>query len=210
MAGDSEEDTAKNWAPPPPAAPQALGQTGVASLLLLTGHRATAAVRAGPLPLLPPGWRARLAPLLPAARTRLLPVRQALVQRPVYATVGTAAGVATLAASTVQAPAAVKETVTVTARLAGGVKAAVMAAASLADSVGRQTAQATTRTTHQALAVASSIAGVAKRGAAGIMMATARPGGGGKLSGARGVAAPRMALAAERTQRLALAAVTRQ
>jgi hypothetical protein len=141
---------------------KALGQASMATLLTFTGPRAFGMQP----PVLLQKMRTRL---LPAARHTLVPVRRAITNRPVAA-VGTAA-VATLAASNGQAPAAIRETVSIGARMAGGVQSAVRAAAGLAQSVGRQASTATHQTTSHAAAIASGIAGAATRGAASIMAA---------------------------------------
>jgi hypothetical protein len=143
------------------------GQAAAAAVMTLAGQRALG-------PLLQSVQRR----LVPVARTGLVPVSRALARRPVYA-VGTAA-VATLAASGGQAPGAVRDAVTVGARVAGGVQMAVRAAARLAQHAGRSASAATQQTTSQAAALAAGIAGVATRGAASMM--AARP---------RGVAAAR-------------------
>jgi hypothetical protein len=143
---------------------KAAGQATTAALAAMTGQQALARLRTAPL------LRSMQQHLLPATRTSL--VRRALVQRPVYA-VGTAA-VATYAASNGQAPAAVRETIGIGARLASGVHSAVRVAASLAEHVGRSASAAAQTTTCQTVALASGIAGVASRGAANLM--TARPG----------------------------------
>lgn len=144
---------------------QAIGQASMATFLTLTGRQAVNTVRA-------PGiFRAVQTKLLPVARTTLAPVRRAVSTRPVV--MGTAA-VATYAASNGQAPAAIKETVSLGARMAGGVQHAVRAAATLAHTVGRQATAATQRTTTQAFTIASGVAGAATRGAATMMQAKGR------------------------------------
>lgn len=136
----------------------------MATLMTFTGQKAFTGMRA---PVLLQKMRTRL---LPAARHTLVPVRRAITNRPVAA-VGTAA-VATYAASNGSTPAAIKETVTIGARVAGGVQQAVRAAAGFAQTVGRQAAQTTQNTTSTVGALASGIAGVATRGAATVMAAS--------------------------------------
>lgn len=147
---------------------KAVGNATSAALMTLTGHQALARLRAVPL------VRSVQQRLLPAARNALVPVRRAVVQRPLAA-VGTAAVATTYAASGGgQTPAAIRETITMGARVASGVQGAVRAAASLAEHLGRSASIATQQTTNHAVALATGIAGAASRGAVNLMVARPR------------------------------------
>ena len=78
-----------------------------------------------------------------------------------------------LSAAVTGAPPLVRETATVSARIAGGVttavRAASMAAASVAQNVGKRASIASRRTTDQAAAVVAGMAATATRGAAAVM-----------------------------------------
>ncbi len=123
------------------------------------------------------------------------------------------------------APPLVRETATVSARIAGGVKTAVraasMAAASVAQNVGKRASIASRRTTDQAAAVVAGMAATATRGAAAVMqgkpkaaatampktvrpIAIARPARGG--GGTNGPQITLPSFNAERAQRLVLIA----
>jgi hypothetical protein len=145
---------------------KAVGNATAAVLMALTGQQALAKLKAAPL------LGAVQRRLLPVARRALVPVPRAISQRPAVAVGATA--VATYAASGGQAPGVVRDTLTLGARVAGGVQSAVWAAASLAEHVGRSASAATQHTTSHAVALATGIAGVASRGAAN-MMVVARP-----------------------------------
>lgn len=141
---------------------RAISQATSAALMALAGQQVLAGLRAGQI------LRSMHVRLLPATRTlSLVPVRRALVQRHVYA-VGTAA-VATYAASGGQAPNAVRETLSMGARVAGGVQSAVRVAARLAEQVGRGASMTIQRTGNHAATLATGIAGAASRGAATVM-----------------------------------------
>jgi len=142
---------------------QAVGHTTTAVFLTLTGRQAFARLQSAPL------VQSVQRRLLPVARNALAPVRRAVAQRPVYA-VGTAAVATTYAASVGQAPAAIRDTFAIGARMAGGMQRAVRAATSLVEHVGRSASVATQQTANQAVALASGIAGLA-RGAGSIMAA---------------------------------------
>lgn len=147
---------------------RAMGQATAAVLMTLTGHQALARLQiAGPL------IKTVQRRLLPMAETALMPIRQALVRRPVYGAMGTAA-VASYAASGSSgsdrtagaAPAVARGAIGIGSRVAVGVRRAVRAAASLAEQVNRNTMAATQRTRRQAMA----LAGAASRSAAQLMM----------------------------------------
>lgn len=141
---------------------KALGHATTAVLTAITGQQALAKLQATPL------LTTVRRKLLPVARRALVPVPRAITQRPAVAMGATA--VATYAASGGQTPGAVRDTLTLGARVAGGVQSAVRAAASLAEHVGRTATAATQQTTSHAVAIASGIAGAASRGAATMMI----------------------------------------
>lgn len=138
---------------------------GMYGALALSGHKALAAIR--PLGGLPAGARARLQPV---GKALARPMRQALGRKPVM--VGTTAAVATLAASANQVP-ALRETVTVGARVASTIRTAAQAALAATTTAVTRASAATRHTTNQAAVLAHSMAGAASRGAAGLM--TGRP-----------------------------------
>ena len=154
---------------------KAVGHATTAVVMACMGHHALAKIRSAPL------LQSVQRRLLPAARRALqVPVPRALLninsQRPAVA-VGAASAVATTLATGVatgHAPAAVRDTLTLGARVAGGMQSAVRAAASLAEHFGRSASAATQQTTSHAVALASGIAGVASRGASTIMVARPR------------------------------------
>jgi hypothetical protein len=145
---------------------KAVGHATTAVLMALTGQHALAKLRATPF------IASVQRRIVPAARRGLVPVPRTLAQRPAVAVGATA--VATYAASGGQAPSAVRDTLTLGARVAGGVQTALRAAASLAEQVGRSASAATMQTTNTAVALASGIAGAASRGTAGMMMTRPR------------------------------------
>jgi len=187
---------------------RAVGQATTAALMTLTGQQALARLRTAPL------LRAVNQRLLPVARNTLLPVRRAITRRPVYA-VGTAAVAGTYAASGGQTPAGVRETLSVGARVAGGVQGAMIAAARMAEHIGRSASKATQQTTSNAVALATGIAGAASRGAVNLMAARPRPAlasGATSSADARGNSPLRVMLPSfkgGRTQQLALVASRR-
>jgi hypothetical protein len=145
---------------------KAVGHATAAVLMALTGQHALAKLKATPLLA---SVQNRLAP---AARRGVVPVPRAITQRPAVAVGATA--VATYAASGGQTPGVVRDTITLGARVAGGVQTALRAAASLAEHVGRSASAATMQTTNTAVALASGIAGAASRGTSGMMMTRPR------------------------------------
>ena len=117
--------------------------------LALSGHRALARLK--PAALLP-GARAKLQPVVQRALAG--PVRSAIARKPVV--VGTTAAVATLAAGSQGAP-AVKDAVTVGARVVRAAQATLAAASTAVSSA----AAATTRTSSQVAVMAGNLAGAA-------------------------------------------------
>ena len=145
---------------------KAIGHATTAVLMAFTGQQALAKLNSTPLLTT---VRRRL---LPVARRALVPVPRAITQRPAVAMGATA--VATYAASGGQTPGTVRDTLTLGARVAGGVQSAVRAAASLAEHFGRTASAATQQTTSHAVAIATGIAGAASRGATSMMIARPR------------------------------------
>jgi hypothetical protein len=146
---------------------KAVGHATTAVLMALTGQHALAKLKSTPL------IASVQRRLIPAARRGLVPTSRGIItQRPAVAVGATA--VATYAASGGQAPSAVRDTLALGARVAGGVHSALRAAASLAEHVGRSASAATMQTTSTAVALASGIAGAASRGTAGMMMTRPR------------------------------------
>lgn len=147
---------------------RAVGAATAAALATLTGQQALAKLKAAPL------VGAVQRRLLPAARRALVPGPRALSlsQRPAVAVGATAVGA--YAAAGGQTPGAVRDTLTLGARVTGGVAAVARAAASLAEHVGRSASAATQHTTGHAVALATGIASAASRGAVS-MMVVARP-----------------------------------
>ena len=142
---------------------RAVGHATTAVLMAITGQHALAKLRATPF------IASVQRRLVPAGRKALVPVPRAIVQRPAVA-VGATAVATSYAASGGQTPGAVRDTLTLGARVAGGVQSALRAAATLAEHVGRTASAATMQTTNTAVALASGIAGAASRGTSGMMM----------------------------------------
>lgn len=124
--------------------------------MALSGQKALARLK--PAALLP-GARAKLQPVVTRALAAA-PVRRALVRKPVV--VGTTAAVATLAAGSQGAP-AVKDAVTVGARVAGVVRTAAQATLAAASTAVSSAAAATTRTSSQVAVMAGNLAGAASQ-----------------------------------------------
>ncbi|KAL4524478.1 hypothetical protein Ndes2526A_g06606 [Nannochloris sp. 'desiccata'] len=145
---------------------KAVGHATTAVIMALTGQHALAKLRATRV------LASVQKRIVPVTRRGLVPMPRALTQRPAVAVGATA--VATYAASSGQTPGVVRDTLTLGARVAGGVQSALRAAASLAEHVGRSASAATMQTTNTAVALASGIAGAASRGTAGMMMTRPR------------------------------------
>lgn len=199
---------------------QFVSNVSMYGMMALSGQKALARLK--PAALLPAA-KARLQPMSkalarPMQRALAGPVRQALVRKPIV--VGTTAAVATIAASSNQAP-LIKETLTVGAQVAVTIRTAAHAALGAASTAVARASAATARTTNNAAVMAGNLAGAATRGAAGLMagrqpgliQAGASSSASGSALWAKGSGSPLRASlptfkSVDRSQRLALAITT--